>query len=363
MISSKILYDILEVSSNASDSAIKSSYRRLARKYHPDVNQGDEACIQKFKEITEAYEILSDADKKKNYDILKGFYYNNEAYERRANAANETQAKQAHKAYKDTQREEKKEYKSQFDYKQKAGQNEGFSNIFNDILEGFKSTTSKTQDSKTKQHRAERGNDVNSDISITMSEAIKGTSRTINILHTEKCPNCHGRKFINDTKCPLCKGIGDQSVHKKLNVKIPAGVKHGSKIRIANEGNKGYNGGKNGDLYLNVKIESNAIFKYDGLNVLCSIPITPFEAVLGASINIPTLEGQVSMKIIPNTHSGQKFRLSNQGIKGQNGEHGDMIVTVNIEIPKSLTQREIELYEELKNATKNDIRENLLYGI
>lgn len=340
--SEKNLYEILEITSDASEFTIKSAYRKLVRKYHPDLNNGDELCSKKFKEITEAYEILSDIDKKKNYDLLRGFY------------RDDTRAKrtQANKAYKETQREEK------------AKDPQNFTNVFNDILEGFKNTSSsKARDFETKQIRPERGTDVYSDISITMHEAIAGTTRTINILHTEKCPNCEGRKFINGTKCPLCKGRGEQSNHKKLTVKIPPKVKHGSKIRIANEGNKGYNGGKNGDLYLNIKVESNSIFKYEGFNVLCTIPITPFEAALGGTINIPTIDGSVSMKISPNTNSGQKFRLSGQGLVNKNGKNGDMIVTVNIEIPKKLSEKEIELYKELKNSTKEDIRENLLNGI
>lgn len=339
--SEKNLYEILEVTPDASEAAIKTAYRKLARKYHPDLNQGDAACSKRFKEVTEAYEVLSNSDKKKNYDILKGIY-RDEYKAKRSQAA---------KAYKDIQREEKMK-------------NAQFTNVFNDILEGFKTTTSSSKkDFEPKPPRPERGSDVYADVTITMHQALMGTARTINILHTEKCPNCEGRKFINGTKCPLCKGKGEQSIHKKLSVKIPSGVKHGSKIRIPNEGNKGYNGGKNGDLYLNIKIETTNIFKYDGLNILCTIPITPFEAVLGATINIPTPEGNISMKILPNTNSGQKFRLSGQGLKGQNKQVGDMIVTVNIEIPKEHSKKELDLYEELKSINKTDIRKNLFNGI
>jgi len=340
--SEKNLYDILEISADASPVAIKSAYRKLARKYHPDVNSGNSACIKKFKEITEAYEILSDEEKKKNYDLLRGFYKHEETQAKR---------KQANKAYKESQNFEEETKKEEPE----------FSNIFNDILEGFKKTTGK-KNFEQKQAYPEKGSDVFTDISITFSEALKGTTRKINILHTQKCPNCEGRKFINGTKCPVCGGLGEQSVYKKLSVKIPPNVKNGSKIRIANEGNKGYNGGKNGDLYLKIKIENSDIFKFEGLNILCAIPITPSEAVLGASINIPTIEGNVLMKIMPNTHSGQKFRLSGQGLKGNDGKYGDMIVTVNIEIPKDLSQKEKELYEELKNLSKKDIRENLFNG-
>lgn len=334
--SEKNLYEILEVTSSASSAMIKSAYRRLARKYHPDLNSGDAACEKKFKEITHAYEILSDEEKKKNYDTLRGFH--NEGSQAKYNEAN--------KAYRKTSKEEEKKSK------------DGFSNIFNDILDGFKNTTSssKKEAYKTKQARPEQGSDVYADVVITMTEAIEGTSRTVNILHTEACPNCNGRTFLNGTKCVVCKGLGEHSIHKKLHVKIPPNVKHGSKIRIANEGNKGYNGGRNGDLFLNVKIESDSNFKYEGLNILCETKITPFEAVLGASIDIQTPTGKVTMKITPNTHSGQKFRLTGQGLS-QNGKKGDMIVTVNIEIPKKSSHEEIELYKKLRDIYNGSVRE------
>lgn len=343
--SEKNLYEILEVSSTASAATIKSAYRKLARKYHPDLNSGAEHFVIKFKEITEAYEVLSNVDKKKNYDILRGFYYEN----------SRAKFQEANRAYKDPYNAPKTE--------ERKRKEEKFSSVLDDILAGFKSTTSASskQTFKNKQTSPERGTDIYTDVKITIPESINGTTRTVNILHTEACSNCNGRTFLNGVKCPVCKGLGEQSIHKRLNVKIPPHVKHGSKIRIANEGNKGYNGGRNGDLYLNVKIESDSNFKYEGLNILGTVPIAPFEAILGATIEVSTPNGKISMKILPNTHSGQKFRLAGQGVKqtGKEGNKvGDMIITVNIETPQTPSEKEIALYQELKNITKNNVREN-----
>jgi len=189
--------------------------------------------------------------------------------------------------------------------KSNTQENKGsFSQVFENILDGiFTSNNSGSAQkakpqSKSKKEKSTNGKDINLNVTINITETITGTNRTINVLHSEQCPKCQGRKFINGEKCTMCKGTGEVSVHKKLNVKIPAGVKHGAKIRIQGEGNKGTNGGKNGDLYLNIEISDSKIFKYDGLNVLLELPITPYEAVLGANIEVPTLCGNISMKFV-----------------------------------------------------------------
>lgn len=345
--SEKNLYEILEIDHFATDITIKSAYRKLARKYHPDLNGGDKECCTKFKEITEAYEILSDIEKKKNYDLLKGFRKET-SYTRRT---------EANRAYQETKNMEQESQESANAHK-KNDTSQTFSNIFNDIMEGFRNTTSNSRNQTFKNKpQPENGSDVYTDVSITVLEAINGTTRKLNVLHTEACTNCSGRPFMNGAKCPHCEGHGEKSAHKKIVVKIPANVRHGSKIRIANEGNKGINGGKNGDLYLNIKVNNDSTYKYQGLNVLYTLPITPFEAALGATIDIPTPNGKVAMKIAPNTCSGQKLRLAGQGLV-KDGQKGDMIITVNIEIPNNLSKEEIRLYEQLKNISKSNIREN-----
>lgn len=341
----KNYYEILGVESTASADELKSAYRKLARKYHPDV-AGNESA-EKFKEITEAYDTLSDETKRKRYDILRGIFSYNKS------TTDKTTQKEAQKAYRQAQNQEeiiKEANKSKETFKKQTSNTQDFSNLFNDFLDGLK-TQSKQ---KKETHKPINGDNITTDVVITMGEAMSGISKTVNILSTQECSNCHGRKFANGYNCPVCDGLGTVSQHKKITVKIPANVKPNSKIRIPSEGNPGMYGGKNGDLYLNVVIENNSNFKYDNLNVLFTIPITPPEAVLGTTINVPTANGNVLMKIMPKTSSGQKYRLAGQGLT-KDGKTGDMIVTVNIEVPQNLSDKEIELYQQLKDFAKERV--------
>ncbi|MBQ8168817.1 hypothetical protein IJZ97_05310, partial [bacterium] len=201
--------------------------------------------------------------------------------------------------------------------------------------------------------------DINTDVTISMSDAAHGAVKIVNVVHTELCPRCKGRKFINGNKCTVCNGAGEYTQHKRINVKIPANIKNGARLRIKGEGGDGKFGGINGDLYLHIQIQGNSKIKYDGLNILYDIPITPYEAVLGGEISIPTFDGHVKLKIPAQTSSGQKFRLSGQGLK-KNGKIGDLIITVTIEISRRLSDDEVKLYEKLKKLSAGNIRENLL---
>ena len=174
------------------------------------------------------------------------------------------------------------------------------------------------------------------------------------MLQTQICPKCGGRKFVNGTICPSCKGKGEISVYKRFNVKIPAGIKNLSKIRLAEEGEKGKNGGRNGDLYLTIHIRETKNYKTEGLNILKDIQIAPEVAVLGGEITVSTLIGNVSLKISPKTRNGQKIRLAGCGIK-QNNKVGDMIVTVEIQIPQNLTEEELDLYRKLRQLKNRGV--------
>ena len=175
------------------------------------------------------------------------------------------------------------------------------------------------------------------------------------MLHTQVCQKCGGRKFVNGSICSHCDGKGDISDYKRFTVKIPAGIKNNSKIRLAGEGEKGINGGRNGDMYITVHIKSPLDYKTDGRNILKTITLEPFEAVLGGTKSVKTLDGNITVKISPNTQNGQKIRLSGCGIN-INGKIGDMILTVEIQIPKNITSEEVELYKKLKQLSAQNIR-------
>lgn len=334
----KNYYSILGVTPDSSDAEIKSAYRKLARKYHPDVNPYGTA---RFKDITEAYETLSDAKKRIHYDTVNGFFKSSPKQEKQHTSSNKADS----------------EYKKQASFQNHTEpkmSKEEFSKKINDIFEEFSKPKLKKEKTTPK-----RGEDLYEDIFVNIKEAVNGAERIINVMHSTACPNCKGRKFINGSLCHLCKGTGEKVEHKKITVKIPKNVKNGTKLRIPQEGSSGLNGGKNGDLYLKIKIEPNNKISFDGNNVIYNVPITPFEAVLGGSISVPSFDANLNLKIPPKTHSGQKFRLAGQGLK-QNGKTGDMIVIVHIEIPCSLSDDEIRLYEKLKKVSTQNIRENLL---
>lgn len=334
----KDYYKILHISENSTQEEIKSAYRRLARKWHPDVAGNSEDVIVNFKDINEAYETLSNEIKKADYDKARRFYSYSSL-----GASAKNRGKNGEK--KDTyQKEKRKEEKTTS--KQTYHTKDSFKFSWEDFF-------FKTQ--RQEKDIAKKGKDIYSDIEISIFEALGGTTKVINMLQTNLCPKCHGRKFVNGSECSFCKGKGETSTYKRFNVRIPAGISDKSKIRLAGEGEKGINGGANGDLYLTVHIKEPKGYKTDGLNILKTIPITPFEAVLGANIAIPTLTGNVSLKIAPNTRNGQKIRLSGCGIE-QNNKVGDMIVTVEIQIPKNLSEEEINLYKRLAEISTSTVR-------
>ena len=336
-ITDKDLYEILHIKKNATETEIKSAYRQLVRIHHPDIDETKDN-IENFKQIRYAYDILSNPDKKRLYDLKHGF--NKELY---------NQEKE-----KDTLSESREET---FD-KTTETKSRSFSKLLNDIIEGIFIYVRKVTDKN--QNKNSINSDIYANVTISAKEAMFGTSRIINVVQTALCPNCSGKRFINESLCSLCKGTGDISTHKRINAKIPPNTKNNDKIKLEGLGNKNTSDTEVGDLYLIINIDEKSLFTVKDNIVYMDLPISAFEAALGANILIPTFYNDITIKIPPNTSSGQRFRLKGQGLYDkENGVKGDMIVNVFIKMPKKLSTKEIELYKELMENNTYDVREGL----
>ena len=244
-----------------------------------------------------------------------------------------------------------------------------FAQVFDNILNEVFKATSKIKEASN--NKSKNGTDISLNIELTPLEVIQGTNRKVNVLHTQICPKCQGRKIINNETCSFCNGKGELQTHKKINVKIPANIKAGSKIRISNEGNQGQNGGKNGDLYLIINIKNPNTKDQSNNNIesetkdsntndtkinkqLFKIPITPYEAVLGSTIELETTNNnKINLTIPANTISGTKFNIQDKN----NSSNNDIIIEVFISIPSQHSIEEIKLYQELKKLSRQDIRQ------
>ena len=354
----KDYYETLGVSKSASETEIKKAYKRLAMKYHPDKNQDNKAEAEaKFKEVKEAYEILTDPQKKAAYD-----QYGHAAFEQGHGGAGA----------------------GGFGGFGGFGGGSAFDDIFSDFFGG----------GRGRGQAASRGNDLQYNISLTLEEAASGVSKEIkvptwvncDVCHgqgTEKasdvvtcntchgagvvqmrqgffavqqeCPTCHGRGKVVKNPCKKCHGEGRVQKTKTLSVTIPAGVDTGNRIRLSGEGEAGLNGAPAGDLYVQVQVKPHAIFERDGTNLHCEIPINIVLASLGGEVEVPTLNGKVSLTIPAETQTGKMFRLRGKGIKSLRGSAvGDLYCHVAVETPVNLTSKQKELLKELGESFKSD---------
>lgn len=323
----KDYYDILGVSRSATDKDIKQAYRKLARKHHPDVNPGNKGSEQKFKEINRAYEVLSDPEKRKKYDR---FGENWERAEQMAGAGAGAAGGQwgfpgGRVAY---------EY---------GGESGDMEDMFQDLFQGFRGARGRTA------RRPRRGQDLEQAVDVTLEEAFNGTTRLFEVQSEDRCPNCAGTGMVQNKPCPVCGGSGAVLRPKRIEVKIPAGVRNGSRVRIAGEGAPGVGGGPKGDLYLVTNVLPHPSFerKDDDLHSDLSVPLVT--AVLGGEVEVPTLRGKVILKIPPETQNGRVFRLTGQGMPHLDSSgRGDLFVKVRVVLPANLSPREKELFQELQ---------------
>ena len=332
----KDYYKILGIDKKSDGKTVKNAYRRLARKHHPDVNPNDPRAEEHFKEINEAYEVLSDPEKRKKYDML-GSNWN-----------------KVHTGPGGFKGPFPGFENFNFDFQDLGDIGGGFSDFFK-VFFGNRPGRENWQKSAVPP---KRGRDLTYTIEITLEEAYKGVERTLQVQIQDVCSQCNGHGIFGKHSCLNCQGGGRIYKQRKISVKIPPGVKEGSKVRMAGQGEAGAGGAGNGDLYLEIKLATHKFFEIKEDDLYCEIPVSLSEAILGAEINVPTINGNsVIMKIPPETQNGRNFRLSGLGmppLKG--GIPGHQYVKVKIVLPQNLTLKEKELFQQLSELRKDNPR-------
>jgi DnaJ-class molecular chaperone len=337
-------YRILGVERAAGDGEIKRAFRTLARQYHPDATRGNKALESKFKDINEAYEVLSDPEKRARYDSIQHDTYRGFTNARDAMRADAEGAAAKARAQAPTGTDDDKG----------DATGSGFSEFFNSLFGGKQGGFGRK--------KASRGDDRQLPVEILLSEAFTGTKKTVSVDRDETCGTCAGFGQQTGSACKTCRGTGAVSTRKQLDVKIPAGVRTGSRVRIAGEGNPGRHGGEAGDLYLNVTVRAHTYFEpQDNGDILLELPLSPPEAALGIDVQVPTLSGRVMMKIPAGTQSNQIFRLRGRGLpRIKETGHADQLVKVRITVPQTLTLEERDLYLQLGRMQRDNPRRHLI---
>lgn len=340
-------YDILGVSKTASDDEIKKAYKALAKKLHPDLNPDDKNAEARFKEVSEAYAVLGDKDKRAQYDRV-----GREAFDFGAGGWPGGGASGQNVwdfnfdfsgpgAGRRTRRTGRRRTTSEAD----------FGSIFSDLFGGGGGFTQQPR----------KGMDVESSTTVDFRDAVEGTTLSMTLKRQKECERCGGSGNTDDRVCPVCGGSGVVAAADNIRVKIPAGVKDGQKIRLPGKGSAGAHGGKPGDLILKVNVRPHPFFERRGDDIHVEIPITVLEAIDGAEIDIPTIHGPVRARIPAGTQGGQTFRLSGKGVPTKNGA-GNHYYKVNISIPNDLDGGSIEKLrsiDELDRDPRTDLPKGL----
>jgi molecular chaperone DnaJ len=394
----KDYYELLGVKKSASADDIRKAFRKLARKYHPDVNPGDKAAEEKFKAMSEANDVLSDPKKRKIYDQV-GFYSDNidpataEAYARAGASGfrgGDVPPSQPGAAGPDVDF-------GGFDFsdmfegaraRKPSGGSGGFKDIFSGIFGGRGTPTHEGPDA---------GSDLEYQVNVPFWTAIRGGVMRLNITRRDVCGNCHGNGYIespgkcpecdgtgqitqqggrmkfnvtcprchgtgkNISTCPVCHGEGTVERTEPLEVRIKAGTRDGQRIRLSGKGNAGVRGGPNGDLYVIIRTGDHPVFRREADDIQLTVPVTVTEAALGAKIEVPTIDGRAMLKIPPGTQSGQKLRLREKGVPSatKDGVRGDEIVEVKITVPMPRDEKTKELLREIAKLNPEDPRAEL----
>ena len=330
--SNKDFYSTLGVSKSSSDDEIKKSYKKLAFKYHPDRNKGDKKSEEKFKEINEAYQVLGDSEKRSQYDA-----YGSSAFE--GGGAGGVPG-------------------GGFPGGGFGGGGIDIEDLMNDFLGGGRGRARRSS-----RERSPKGRDLKYDLLLEFEQAVKGAQMNVQVRRAKSyktCNACGGTGQVNYSQgffsvsrgCDSCGGIGafpEETEHKTVKVKVPPGVDNGTQLRIRNEGDIGVSSGPNGDLYINISVKEHPLFEREDENLICEVPISIPNAVIGGSIDIPTLEGKSELKIPPGIQPGQIMRLKGKGIKDLRSTRiGDLYVKLNIVIPKTTSSKQKKIMQDFQ---------------
>ncbi len=328
---SKDYYEILGLKKGATEKEIKQAYRRLARKHHPDVNPGDSTAEAKFKEVNQAYEVLSDPEKRQKYDKYGDKWQYADQFE-------EAQRQQAQYRQYGTPGGETFHF---------GGDIGGMDSIFDELFGGRRAGYSR-------RAQPQRGQDLETEVEVTLEEAAAGTARTISLQAQEPCSTCKGTGEIQNVACSVCRGAGFVAGVKRLEVKIPAGVQTGSRVRVAGQGQPNFSGGQAGDLFLKVTVLPHAQLERHGDNLHVNIPVPLTTAILGGEVQVPGLKGRLALRIPPETQNGKVFRLNGQGMPHLGkATRGDLMAKVNVLLPENLTEKEKELFRQLNQLRQS----------
>lgn len=358
-------YLILGVERGASLADVKRAYKRLARKYHPDINPGDRQAAAQFRQIAEAYETLSDVQRRQQYD----------------RTGSRVEADSGPTFGFDG-----------FDFTISVHGDDAptFGDLFADVLH--------QRDTRRTQGEPERGIDLHQSIALSFDEMISGTRRTITVTRQEYCPTCRGvgQLHVTPSTCPHCHGVGalksvrghmvfskpclhcggtgqqrqtrcpacggdqHQMRTESMTISVPAGLADGARIRVPGKGHAGRNGGEAGDLYVDVAVRAHPFFERDGDDLHVTVPVAVHEAALGAKIDVPSPDGPARLRVPPGTQSGQRFRVRERGVPSpRDGRRGDLVVEVQLVLPKLLDERSKELLREFGRINADDVRADL----
>ncbi len=334
-VKTKDYYEILGINRTASVDEIKTAYRKLARKFHPDLNPGDKQAEERFKELQEAYDVLSDTENRKLFDqygenwraVKQGGGPPPPGWEGGRASGRPPGGPVDF---------------NDFDFGSFSGGGAGY-DIFEEMF---------GRASRARSARSARGRDVEAEIELNLEEAHRGGRRALQMQVAEICPTCKGTGVVENQTCQTCGGMGQVLKPKTIEVNIPAGVREGSIVRLAGQGGPGANGSQPGDLYLHIRLRSHSLFTVKGDDLELELALAPWEALLGGRVEVPTIEGKVELTIPKGAQSGQRLRLRGQGLNKRGGGRGDQFARLKIVVPKEVSAEERKLWEELRGMSR-----------